>query len=135
MTGSEVDRKPPENQTAPRKRRPRGRPKGTRINVQQSGQLLGICTRLKLEGPLFTFRDVAAAVSKRAGFRVSLGTIHRFSQGVEPEGNKLRQALGLPLYKSAPVCPKCGVVHVRMCRQLPAWVNRAVVFLRSRERV
>jgi hypothetical protein len=94
---AEVVRKAVGEEPGKRKRRPRGHPKGLRFHVQQPEQITAICTRLKLEGPLLTFRDVADALSKRAGRRIGLGTIHRFANGVYPQDNSLRAVLGLPI--------------------------------------
>lgn len=120
---TEVTRKPEGEVTARRKRRPRGRPKGLRIHVQQTEQITAICTRLKLEGPILNFREVAEAVSKRSGIRVGLGTIHRFSKGIEPLRAGPRKALGLPPLLPAVACPTCGVVHV--AKRCPRTVKKA----------
>lgn len=109
---SEVARKSEgENQT--RKRRPRGRPKGLRISVRQSEQITAICTRLGLPDTLLTFRDVAAALSQRAGFTVSLGTVHRYAKGEYPKRPELRALFRLPKIAHVPACAECGGVHLR----------------------
>jgi len=52
----------------------------------------------------------------------------------EPKRNKTRARLGLPALATAPLCPKCGVVHSRTCRILPEWVNQAADWLAMRQR-
>lgn len=51
------------------------------------------------------------AVASEIG--VSLGTTVRVANGYEPKQPAIREALGLPVTAPAPVCPKCGVVHIR----------------------
>lgn len=65
---------------------------------------------------------------------VPAGTLCAIAKGREPKGARIRRALGLPAMQPAPVCPRCGVVHVRQCRTVPAWVERGVAFLRAHER-
>ncbi len=43
---------------------------------------------------------------------ITFGDVGRALQGVFPRATKKRSALGLPLYGSAPACPRCGQVHV-----------------------
>lgn len=46
--------------------------------------------------------------------QVSAATVRRaVVLGIYPSDNKLRTALGLPVTAPAPVCPRCGVVHLR----------------------
>lgn len=112
MSTPEVARKADgENQT--RKRRPRGRPKGLRISVRQSEQITAICTHLDLPDTLLTFRDVAAALSLRAGFEVSLGTVYRYAKGEYPKRPELRALFRLPKIAQVPACAECGGVHLR----------------------
>lgn len=49
-----------------------------------------------------------------AGIGVSAATVRRaVALGEYPHDNSLRSALGLPVTAPAPVCVKCGVVHLR----------------------
>ena len=52
----------------------------------------------------------------------------------EPRDNAIRARLGLPALAPAPVCVRCGVVHSRMCRVLPEWVNQAANWLAERQK-
>ena len=110
---TEVARKAPADVPAKRKRRPVGHPKGLRFHVRASEQITAISTKLGLNGEILTFRDVAAAVSQRSGVKVSLGTIHRYSKGIEPDDADLRRALKLPASVRLKACPKCGQIHIR----------------------
>ena len=112
---AEVDRKPVGDIPAKRKRRPRGRPKGLRINVLPSVQLLGIVTQLGLSGRILTFRDLQHELEVQRGIRIGLGTLERFASGVEPVRASVRHALGLPPIEKVTVCQACGVVHIKKC--------------------
>jgi hypothetical protein len=47
-------------------------------------------------------------------FGISSPTARRIiEEDYEPKTIRIRLALGLPAYAPAPVCPKCGVVHLR----------------------
>ena len=76
-----------------------------------------------------TWREIA-----REFDGIPAGTLCAIAKGYEPKKPSMRRALGLPAMQPAPVCPRCGVVHTRQCRTLPAWVERGVAFLRTRER-
>lgn len=44
---------------------------------------------------------------------LSSGLAYRMAiQGYEPKNPELRRKLGLPVYRLAPACPDCGIVHV-----------------------
>lgn len=62
------------------------------------------------DGSTVKWRDVAA-MPEFGG--VAAGTLCSISKGYEPKSLHVRLALGLPAYMSTPVCPRCGVVHVR----------------------
>jgi hypothetical protein len=62
-------------------------------------------------------------------FQINKGMAYRIVvQEYEPKDVKIRSRLGLSelVYGRAPVCPKCGVVHVsRRCTARPAmWMRR-----------
>ncbi len=70
---------------------------------------------------LGTWRRVGEA------FGISSGMAFRIARrGYEPKDAKIRAKLGLASYAQAPVCEKCGVVHVsRRCTARPAlWMRR-----------
>jgi hypothetical protein len=53
------------------------------------------------------WRDVGAE------FGITGGMAYRIAMdGYEPKRASIRVKLGLPAFLPAPVCPKCGVVHV-----------------------
>lgn len=66
------------------------------------------------------------AVGER--FRISSGMAYRIARReYEPKDGKIRARLGLSSWGVAPVCPKCGVVHVsRRCTARPAMWMREV---------
>ena len=97
------------------KKRPRGRPRGTRNSVQPSNVISGLIDRLSLTGPILTFQDVADALTARTGVTVTRAGVWRFANGYEPRASRLRRVFGLPLTAPAPVCPKHGKVHVGRC--------------------
>lgn len=118
----------------PPKARP-GRRKGHRITVQRSEQITRLCDALKLSGAVLTFRDAADELTKRAGFRVGVGTVYRFAGGEEPAGAKLRKLFGLPATVPVVACA-CGEVHIKKGRcpnlpkpQAPEWVRKAADWL------
>lgn len=53
-------------------------------------------------------------IAKMAEFQpIPFGTLERFATTCyEPKRPEWRRILGLPSFAPAPVCPKCGVVHV-----------------------
>lgn len=70
---------------------------------------------------LGTWRRVGEAfgISGAMAFRVA-------RRGYEPKDTLIRSRLGLASYAKAPVCLKCGVVHVsRRCTARPAlWMKK-----------
>jgi hypothetical protein len=46
---------------------------------------------------------------------ITFGDVSRIIRGIEPKSPAKRVALGLPRLGSAPMCPRCGVVHVGRC--------------------
>jgi len=72
-----------------------------------------------------------------AKFGVSPNIAYRYVvKGKEPRSSHDRRALGLPVTAPAPVCLRCGVVHLRKCRarNMPAWVSQAADWLAEREK-
>lgn len=134
---------PPAEITPPK--RSRGRPRGSRSSVQQMDKKSAVCVRLGLRGKFFSYRDIAAALTQRSGHRVTVGTVHRLANGIEPTRNATRAAVGLPLVVDVVACT-CGQVHVaEVCSATPPtedvhtvtiWARRvrsgAVVLARSR---
>lgn len=62
-----------------------------------------------------SLRAIAQDLNERAGpgkRMITHRTIQRVLSGKEPINPAIRDALGLPCLAPAPVCPKCGVVHV-----------------------
>lgn len=81
---------------------------------------------------LGTWRAVAAKYGVSAGMAQRVATTE-----YRPKNVEIRRRLGLPVTVPAPVCPACGVVHVKKCpakASPPAWVTAAADFLRCRER-
>lgn len=67
--------------------------------------------------PTMTWRRIAEKEFKN---RVAYGTLYRIAKdkSYEPKRPDIRRALGLPITASAPVCAKCGQVHVtKRCTQ------------------
>lgn len=49
---------------------------------------------------------------------LNIGEISFFVRGIrEPIGISKRRELGLTISQNVPVCPQCGVAHVRVCKQ------------------
>jgi len=49
-------------------------------------------------------------------YRITGGMAHRIAHGYEPKEPHIRYVLGLPALVPAPVCERCGEVHVtRRC--------------------
>jgi len=137
---AEVARKP-EGENKTRKRRLPGHPKGLRFHVRASEQITAVCTQLGLPDTLLTFRDISDFLTRRAGCKVSLGTVHRFAKGEHPRGAKLRRALRLPPVVEVVPCA-CGQVHVKRGRcpnaPRPAELGKfaaAVAWLAGHERL
>ena len=49
-------------------------------------------------------------------FGVSNGTLSRIAKGIMPRTERLRKPLGLPIYSRGRVCPRCNIVHDRLCK-------------------
>ncbi len=47
--------------------------------------------------------------------KVRPGTLCAIAGGYEPKSRKVLDALGLPVLQPTPVCPTCGIVHVKAC--------------------
>ena len=75
---------------------------------------------------------------QQGGYRIPLGTLCRIAKDdhYQPRNHATLKALGLPVTAPAPVCPRCGVVHLRKCRarNMPAWVSQAADWLAEREK-
>lgn len=65
------------------------------------------------------WRKLAEALNTAYGLPVlTAPTVRRLLvQGIEPADPDKRAALGLPVYKATPVCPRHGVVHVGKCKR------------------
>lgn len=101
---------------------------------------------LDLPDGISTYRAAARELTRRAGFNVSVGVLHRLAHGVEPREPRLRHLFGLPVVRPTPACPHCGQVHTaEVCTATPprldvhavtVWTRRvrsgAVVLARSR---
>lgn len=76
------------------------------------------------------------AVGKDYG--ITGGMAYRIAHGYEPKDPRIRTTLHLPALVPAPVCPRCGVVHVsKRCtqkRSLPEPWESAVQWLAEREK-
>lgn len=62
-----------------------------------------------------SLRAIARILNERAGSgkrTITHRTVQRILSGQEPREPNLRDALGLPCYAPAPICSKCGTVHV-----------------------
>lgn len=132
---TEVTRKPAGEVSSKRKRRPVGRPKGTRITVLPLEQLSAISVKMGVNGAILTFRDLQRELANQRGVRVGLGTLQRYASGTEPTRASVRRALGLPPIEKVQACPSCGVVHVKKCPVKPtppAWVTAAADWLLAR---
>lgn len=79
-------------------------------------------------GRLGTWKAVGAKLGVPAGTCQRVATTD-----YEPRNAGLRARLGFPVLAPAPVCPKCGVVHARTCRVVPAWLTVATDFLAARQ--
>src|SRR5512139_1383945 len=72
------------------------------------------------------------AIGRQYG--ISGGLAYRIAHGYEPKDLYIRYRLGLPAYALAPVCPRCGEVHVtrrctRQARRYRALIDMPVEVL------
>jgi len=72
-------------------------------------------------------------------YRIPLGTLSRIDHdpNYAPHKPVILKALGLPALAPAPVCPACGVIHLRRCPRRPAppeWVDKAADWLAQRQK-
>ena len=66
------------------------------------------------------------AIAREFGPPVNHADIHRILRGIEPRTPAKRLRLGLPALASAPVCAKCGELHVtQRCTKSVAGPKRA----------
>lgn len=110
----------------PARRRP-GHVKGVRIAVAPTEQVTALSTRFQLEGRVVTWRDLQAAMAKKTGIRMGLGTLYDLGKGIDPKSNRLRRALDLPELGQGAICPVhgkvCAVQH-RLAADKPAKPRR-----------
>ena len=106
-------KRPPSARKSPPKRR--GAKKATEISVQSEKQISAMCARYQLQGPILTFRDVQAALNRRYGLSLGIGTVWHLAHGREPKAADIRAALGLPVTVPIAVCPLHGIVHEKRC--------------------
>lgn len=84
-------KRPPSARRSPPKRR--GRKKATTISVRSEKQISAIVTRFGLQGEILTFRDVCAALNKKYGLSLSVGTVWHIAHGQMPRDKRLRKVL------------------------------------------
>ena len=109
-------KRPPSVRKSPPKRR--GAKKATGISVQSEKQISAICTRFQLKGPILTYRDVQAALNRKYGLSLGVGTVWHLAHGRDPHKPAILRRLGLPVTVPVAVCPRHGVVHIS--RRCPA---------------
>jgi hypothetical protein len=89
----------------------RGRPKATRIFVHKLDKIIAAKSRLGLPDAVLTFRDIRTEIYNRSGVWVSMGTVYRFVEGIEPVHERIRKAFGLACKVEVLPCKKCGEIH------------------------
>src|SRR3990167_8955741 len=63
-----------------------------------------------------TMRQICHDINQQAGpgkHNITHRTIQLIIAGKEPQNAAIRDTLGLPILAPAPICPACGVAHVR----------------------
>ena len=112
------------------KQKRRGRKKATRISVTAKKQISGTVARFGLDtsnSPILTYRDLATALTRKAGRKINVGTAYYLARGREPQDNDIRRALGLPVFVTIAVCQKCGLAHTakRCARRVKSFEENA----------